>query len=276
MNISRLLKTAVIICGLVIFATFANAQPGNANTVDCDRGDSLNDAVNRQVGHVGPITIHVTGTCTENVLISRDDVAINGDGTVNGQITVDNARRVTISGITITGPGLGVDNFGGEVHLVNVVVTANQGVAGIASNHNGFVQIVDSTISNNAEFGILALQDSSVEIRNSEILNHPKNGVQVNTNSHAEVEVGTVISGNSHGIHLFLHSTAYIFGAEITGNTNVGILISTDSGAFAVNDVIVSGNGIYGVHCEDTESSFAGDPIADPLNCTGFNQVASP
>lgn len=242
MNIKHVVTIIVLTGSIGLIGPGAHAQP--PHTVNCDRGDSLNEAVNRQVGHAGPITIIVSGTCTENVFIARDDVEITGNetSTINGQITVDGARRLRITGLTLTGAGLGIDVFGGDVELYDVAITGNQGLAGVASNSNGYVGIFDSTITNNSVRGVLALQGSSVLVRNTNVSNNNLVGIDATNGATITVENST-ISGNDRGILAYVNSNVIIKDSNINNNTGVGIIAESGGTVLIQEGTTVTENG---------------------------------
>ena len=98
-------KIAVaLIAGIGLFSTRASAAN---RTVDCNEGQSIQDAVEKGQGSASQLYIDVSGSCEEVVTIKRDDVTIDGGetATVVGTILVDGGRRISIRDITITGPG---------------------------------------------------------------------------------------------------------------------------------------------------------------------------
>lgn len=276
MRIPRLITAIAIISSIGLFATSAHAVTRNVN---CDRGQSIQDAIEKGRSHAEPLTISVSGTCEENVSIRRDDVVIDGNGnaTVEGTIVVFDSRRIQVNNITLTGPSFGIVLVGGYVELRNVNVTGNQD-DGIASTQKGVVIIYDSTISNNAEDGIHVILGSTVEIHNTDILDNTRHGVHIDRNSDADIRDGTKISGNVNGIDMYLHASAFITDTEITANRSNGILMNNDSGVLGISPLNISNNAGSGVLCYDTESSFESEsPIIDIVDCTGFNQnVPSP
>jgi hypothetical protein len=268
------LASAVLFMGLMLLPLGAIAKkPAPNPIVDCDAGQSVQvslDAV--KPGYTA--IIFVKGTCVENINIARDDITVEGnnEATIVGTVAVYGGRRIHFRNISLTGPGLGMDVFSGDVSLNNVLITGNEGIAGIAVNQNGFIYLQDSTVSENIHHGVLALNGGVAEIRNSALLKNMEAGLRVNGNSHAVVLDGSVISGNTSGIHAWAHSTTFIHNSAITANTDTGIWISKGSAVLTFENVDVSTNTGAGVYCEDTESSFENaEPVEDPINCTGFN-----
>ena len=165
------LKIAVaMIASIGLFATSASAAN---RTVNCDEGQSIQDAVEKGQGSAAPLYIDVSGSCEEVVIITRDDVTIDGDetATVTGTINVDGGRRINISAITITGPGPGVVAAAGYLKLRNVVITGNSGT-GVIATQSAYVGVLKSTVSNNDQGGVHANDGASVFVRNTSVNGH--------------------------------------------------------------------------------------------------------
>jgi len=158
-------KIAVaLIAGIGLFSTSASAAN---RTVDCNEGQSIQDAVEKGQGSASQLYIDVSGSCKEVVTIKRDDVTIDGGetATVVGTILVDGGRRISIRDITITGPGPGVGAASSSLELRSVVITGNSGV-GVIAVESAHVGIFKSTISNNDQGGVLAREGSNVIVGN--------------------------------------------------------------------------------------------------------------
>jgi len=94
MNISRLLKTTVFICGLSLLATFANAQPGNG------KGNGLNP-IDRRVD-LFPTANSPRDDASASLWIGGyDDVASSGHGEWQFTFRLE-ASRLTCRGITFS------------------------------------------------------------------------------------------------------------------------------------------------------------------------------
>ena len=186
MNTKQFISIIAISGCLGLFATNADAQ--RDHTIDCDNGDSIQAALDKQVGHAGPITIDVIGTCEENVSIRRDDVTINGNSaaTISGRINIEGSNRITIVSITVTGPGVGIEAIGSRVTLYNVTVTDNQEWTAIVANESSSLKISNSNISNNSGIGVfIGLSSSLVTDSNTIISNNSEAGVQLSLSSSA-------------------------------------------------------------------------------------------
>jgi len=294
MNNVSLRITVAMITSIGLFATSASAAN---RTVNCDEGQSIQDAVEKGKGSAAPLYIDVSGSCEEVVTITRDDVTIDGGetATVTGTINVDGGRRINISAMTITGPGPGVVVAAGYLKLRNVVITGNSGT-GVIAGLSAYVGVLKSTVSNNDQGGVLAQDGSSVFVRNTSINGHEGDGIRLSQatgtvgksiisgnfngiealTGTVVIEQNTTISGNAnHGIDADFHTSVQISDSAITNNGVMGIKLELDSGLVTFDNVSISGNGDLDVFCGDTESSFQNLGFIDAdVECTDFDQFA--
>ena len=240
------LKIAVaLIAGIGLFATSASAAN---RTVNCDEGQSIQDALEKGKGSASHLYIDVSGSCEEVVTIKRDDVTIDGgeNATVIGTIVVEGGNRIIVREITITGPGLGAGAVGGNLKLIKVVVTGNSGL-GVLAADSAYVGMSRSIIQNNVTTGVLARQGSSVFIRETSISGHEDYGIILTSNSTGNVVSNSTISGNYIGISARNSSTVIVNNSDVLNNTNSGI--EADNGANVVVDegTTISSNPNYGI-----------------------------
>ena len=100
---TKMTPAALAIVMASMQVTVAAQRPSGNVIVDCDAGQSIQTAVNK-ANPRAPLTLVVSGTCEENVLIRRDDVTIDGnnDGAVSGTIEVSEGSRVKIQNLCIS------------------------------------------------------------------------------------------------------------------------------------------------------------------------------
>ena len=263
------LKFTVAMIAILTLAANANAV---TRTVNCDKGQTIQAALEKGQGSAESLVINVSGICKEYVSITRDDVSIygNNNATIEGTIEVLGGMRILVDGMTLNGPDIGLHVFGGHAELRDTYVTGNS--YGIAVNRNSFLSIFDSNISNNTSDGLHVIVGSTVEIHNTDILNNIGNGIEIDRHSNADIRDGCKISGNDNGVRMYLHSSAFITETEISNNRSNGILMDNDSGVIGFGPITISGNSSNGVLCYDAESSFeTNDVITDSIKCTDFN-----
>lgn len=165
-------------------ATTATAQLSNPLivNVNCNSGGVIqNEIDNATISR--PVEIVVTGPCTENLVIARDQVTIRsataGRQTLNGNVTVSNADRVTIDGFNIKrvpGPatwGIMAKNDA-SVKLENIVATGHRGntlaVTRNATVRANLVTLIGTSISSEtivvADGGYLRFERSRAQASN--------------------------------------------------------------------------------------------------------------
>jgi Right handed beta helix region len=147
------------------------------------------------------------------------------------------------------GPGLFVGN-GAYVLAIGVTAqrNADAGVRVFAST----LQILDSTVQNNALAGILAGVNSTANIGHTTITGNGGDGIQVADNGTANVSQTTITGNGGDGIGVISHSTLLLrsggaIGNSVTGNHGAGILVKdlsfADLSASARAPNVVTGNG---------------------------------
>ncbi len=107
---------SILFSGATAFFFALGGQPALADddddrgagtqTVNCDMSNASIQKKIDKAAHGKPTTIVIKGTCTENIVVRKDDLTLlahpAGSGTVQGSIDVVGAQRVTIAGLKIT------------------------------------------------------------------------------------------------------------------------------------------------------------------------------
>jgi hypothetical protein len=148
-------------------------QPPMVLTVVCP-ADSIQAAVDQAVPGT-LLTITVDGTCTEEVVITTDDVTIQGNNIVDdhviGGFTITGAHRVTIKSLTIRDGTLsypvGVFASRGAAVVLDDIFVSGQGGAGIYVNRNAHADILGSTVENPASGDNALLINDGAAVRAS-------------------------------------------------------------------------------------------------------------
>jgi hypothetical protein len=233
--------------GLTGVSLIASAQ--QVFMVNCAAGETINGALARGDSRK-QMTIQVSGTCTENVVIARDDVTLVGmpaavtaaDGGM-AAIQVRGSRVTIIGPVEVTG---GVNAIGVNGHFVVIQNATLQGATQSGLNlSNSSVTANRVRITNNGVAGIL-LRGGHLRLTESEIFNNAT-GIGINAMRNASVTtVDNTISGNLKGVVVELGSTASLDGDAIGPNAERGLELATGSSANLL-DVTISGNGAGGV-----------------------------
>lgn len=234
------LVLCMLAAGLLLTSaiTFAGAR-----VVDCDRGDSLQKAIESGTGSAAPLEIRLLGTCNETFQFTRDRITISGDGntTIVGNIRIFTSDQVQIEDLTVTGPGPGITVFNGRARFLRVNVVANED-AGVVARQGAAISIVDSHISDNHGAVGIMLETSNLLMNNSEVIGNWGHGIAASQNSSVSVGNNSTIHANQgEGIQAKLSSAVNVANSHVWGNGTLGISISSGS-AGTVRDSAINAN----------------------------------
>ncbi|MCH7775534.1 MAG: right-handed parallel beta-helix repeat-containing protein [Gemmatimonadetes bacterium] len=173
MKVLRTLAVACLVTAVGIFElqNTATAAPppgpppgggggGDVVSVDCAMG-TIQAAVDDAVGST---TIFITGTCVEDVTLTKDDITLSGNeagdscnkaspggtGTIEGTITVDGVRA-KIEHLVITGNGTGVVVTNRADARLTCNDISNNDKSGVAVNQTSNAVLTDNTLSSNGQ-----------------------------------------------------------------------------------------------------------------------------
>jgi len=244
-----------------------------STTVDCAAGDTIARAL-RHGDERKSLTILVSGTCSEHVVINRSDIKLApaaAGGTISGpDPAIDVIRvtgsRVTIDGITVTGGRNGVTADGAAGMIVQNALVQNTGRNGITYAHGASGVVDGATVTGNARDGV-AIDAAQGTVINSQISQNTRFGVGTFNGGTARIGIdnfnnagGNIISANaSNGIHIVFGSTALIAMNQIIGNGT-----SADPAALKI-----------GVNLASANADFIGGNTISGNTGTGVNLVRS-
>jgi parallel beta-helix repeat protein len=269
----RTVVRAFVGCLMFVLIPLLSAVPFGrearaAVVVNCNKpGHTITHALTHATG--APITIEVSGTCHENVIIGVSEVTlVTTDGaTVNGPDATKPtilvlAGNVVIDGFTIIGGSSGVAGVAAHLLTLENCNVNNAGSIGIAFLESSGSTIDKCTVQNNPIFGITVQESSGVTITNSTISNNGQAGIHVFNGGSARIGIantgqlaGNHITGNqASGIAVTIGGSAFIGGNTITGNgkgngatfAQAGIFVF-DSTADVAGGNTISGNAAFGI-----------------------------
>lgn len=241
-------STRAILLGMGLLVASLAASAQQVFTVACAAGETINAALARGDSRK-PVTIQVNGTCTENVVIARDDLTLSGNW--GGVSAADPSRptiwvqgtRVIVIGFTVTGGSHAIEVSGG-----NAVTVQNVELRGATANGlyvvNGAAVLINSRIEGNGGAGIF-LRDASVRVSGTEILGNQGPGIEAVRNSAASSYDNT-IRNNAEGILIDTGSTVIMSGGTVGPGPDHGLELATHSNA-NLTDVTIINNGAGGV-----------------------------
>lgn len=214
---------------VLALAPGALAQQGPTIQVDCNVGQSVQEAL--RVVPAGS-TIQLSGTCNEAITITTDDVTLDGQGSavIDGEgleadaVTVDAARNVVITGLTV-----------------------RNGDRGIFVFNDAVLAIRDSVVEGSDSHAIEVIH-AKVDVTNHVSRNNGRAGLIVNRNSHLTLTDGT-LEGNLTGLVVYSNASARLRGDNVmTGNDIQGFTIGLGAVVFAIGaNVESTGNGADGL-----------------------------
>jgi hypothetical protein len=236
------------VAALALTSVAALAQD---RTVNCNVGQSLQDAVNKARSSAAPLVLTVKGTCNEEVRFSRDLLVIDGgnEAVIHGSL-VNFGARATIRNIGITGPGIGLLASSGRTRLVNVHFFDN-GEEGLAIRGSGTVAFIGGSITNSGLDGI-AVESGNLEVEDVEISGNDF-GIDASM-ARIRLEKARVIDNRAIGINVTDSSSLLVSDSAVTGNEDVGVQVFNNS-TLVAQRVDVSGNGSTGVAVRNSSSA---------------------
>ena len=271
---SAILATSL---SLLLISSTANSQ---AKSVDCDKGHSLQAAIDKSASSAGSHVVFVRGECEEIITILRDRLVIDGnnEATIKGTVRVFGART-TLRDLSITGPGTGILASTARVRLLGVHADGNFGhgltIVDDAVVFHGAGSESNGSLSNNGGSG--AYVEAATYAAGDVDISGNFNGIEAMIGT-VSLDGITTISGNAnHGIDANFHTSVLLKDSvNISNNAVTGVRLEFDSGLVTFGNVTISSNVDSDVFCTDTESSaeLFGDVTGD-VDCTDFNQVES-
>ena len=193
---------------------------------------TITAALNQTPGR--KLTITVTGPCTENVTITRDDVTIQGAtantliqaaNTNSSTIFMDGARRIVLNNLDLRGGNRAVNGFRGSSFSIQNCTIQNAGLnQGLIVSTGSTATVNNCVVQNNPGGGLTATNSASLFITNTTVQANTGTAITAVRNSH--VRIGQDISGT-------------ILGAvTITGNTGNGVTVTENSAAIILGGLI--------------------------------------
>jgi hypothetical protein len=222
-----------------------SAQAANV-AVDCTKKASVNVALGKLDRSVAN-TVTITGTCTEDVVVSahRDLTIVGNAGagliasvlsgnTATNTVTVNGNSRVTLQSLSITGGSQGVycDDRSTCV-LKNIAIQGGQD-GGLSVQKQSSADVLDGSIVNSQNNGVGVFGASSVNVRSDsspnpvQISGHANFGLVVQDGSFARVD-GATISSNGTGASADRGAVLKLLGTNVSGNTGDGVIVRASS-----------------------------------------------
>jgi hypothetical protein len=264
-------QRAAVVAFLLLVAIWVAsplAQAANV-TVNCDKKEKIHKAVKllADTNPQGPNTVHVSGTCRENILIQSMDrltlITKNGASITdrsNGSLAVvdiEDSRSVTVQGFTINGGGAGLNCGSASVCYLKGNTIQDGAGTGVGVGGSSCAFLESNVIQNNGASGSTVSDGSQMFSSNDVFQGNPAEGVDVRS-AYFSASNSSFLN-NAVGVRAGA-STVQLSGGMITGSGEDGMILRGNSSAGFFGPTI-TGNGGNGVHLED--GSFAGFIAAD-------------
>jgi hypothetical protein len=264
-----------VMAGTAVIAAYGQKNPPTSPSaspilVDCSKGGSINGTLAGlvQSNNTRGITISVTGTCKENIVIGGFDHLVlqgipkraqhgatlqdvsNGTAAV---VTIYSSFDVLLTGLTINGGAFGVNCVQYSfcfLYLDTVQQSAGDGVRFARSNGN----LQNNMILNHAGRGIAAVNGSTLVTISNKISDNGGAGIVVNSGSNLTATSDTIQNNAGSGIRALGTSVVRASDLTITANGGDGVsLLSASSASFQQADTgnVITGNGGNGIAVHD-------------------------
>ena len=277
-NIRNNVKTYLFVVTVLLASAQVTAKQGT-NSVNCDKGQSIQDAVDKASPDE---VIEITGTCIESVTISTDGVVLSGQNTVGDpDIRAPSGDSNYVIGV-----------FARNVEIRNIVIDANNSsMNGIQFGNAASGVIFEGEVQNALLDGVQINDGSHVSIDQFEVGNVASAAITVNGGSFARitntsvsvsygglfvrdgssvVTIGLSVTTHEFGIGLQGSSSAVLIDTQSTMNNADGLIVQQSSSA-GVDGGSYSNNGRSGIHIITNSSVFlpgAADAVTINSNMT--------
>ena len=224
-----MLKMQLLGCAVA----FAIAATAAAETipVDCSKR-TINDVLAGKDEKGKPLVLQLRGSCSEHVIIDRDDVTLEGDAggaSINGSLTIDNARRAVVANLTVTNPsGNGITVTNGASATIrgsSVVFNGGHGVMVI----NGSYAIVErNVLSNNGRTnvnssGIILSYGSTARGLENVMEANANGGIEVGDDSTYRSDGDTATSAPTGRVALDIYRAGFVDVRRVTATGNIDL-----------------------------------------------------
>jgi len=258
------MKNILIALVLTLCAIPATAQ-GSKFNVNCDKGEKINKLLNTiaKAGTQPPVTINVSGTCKESVLIQNFNqltlitktgaVIIGPSKNVNAAVTIANSSYVTLQGFLIQKGVYGVGCLGDSVCNLTGLTVESATYEGVRfARSEGF--LIGNVFQNNGGRGLNVVNGSRVLASGGTSQGNGDAGVAAVSGSNLTLQYATIQNNAGDGVRALLGSSVRLFDDTITGNGGNGISLIAQSNGSLEQDVtgnLVTGNAGNGVFLRD-------------------------
>jgi len=232
-------------------------DPSSTFKVDCNKNGSINAelAMLTNTSMTRGVTILVSGTCNENVLIQGFDrlnlVTASLGTSINDQsqgtkatVDIEDSQNVTVHGFTINGGAFGVVCGSTSLCYLSGNTIQSSVSNGVLVSAASNAVLVGNIIQNNGGAGLVVNLNSSANSNYDTFQSNVDDGIRANQ-GHLFAGASTVQNNGGDGIVAIYHSDIRLGGCTISGNLNTGIAVLRGSEA-GISGTTVTGNALDG------------------------------
>jgi parallel beta-helix repeat protein len=236
----------------------------------CDPGEDLLEAFELTAGHsgnadfpsigaavgsarAGAIVRVEPGTYIDNVIIEQavtliaeaggPVLIVSEAGTLDPVIEVRGSIGVRIEGLTVRGPGDGIQVRDSSEVVIASVVASDNGEEGIDVSNSKDVAIRSCTVSGSIQDGIQVAFSTSVTVSSCTIRDNSQDGVQFEASSACTLSDSIVASNGDDGVLVGESSGVRLLRNTITGNLDNGIHLRASPDTVLEDNVLLGNLG---------------------------------
>jgi hypothetical protein len=261
------ISASIATAALLAWPTAASALKDLVIDVNCASGDRIERALDRINVLDRRMIIVVNGTCSENVVIERDDVTLKAGGSGGGvsaadasnpSILINGARRVVLENLAVNGGHDGVRITAGAAATIRGGSIRNAAFIGIRADSSSSVIVEGSTIEGHGQGGVTVI-GSSATVTSSAVRRNGYSGVaslsgaaivlgRIDDAGNVCTLCGNIIEENRlDGLTVARAGSARLYGNVVQGNGTTtnrwGVLAAEESFIWLEGGNRVSGNG---------------------------------
>lgn len=221
-------------------------------TVNCGAGQTVGAALAQAQSHSGPVNIIISGTCTEQVTVNRDDVTLQGNTPTDGlkflsspssgPVLALDGQRIKVANLTVSGGTFGIyATHGASVNVFSVDVSGAANV-GINAANSATANVNNSKIHGNQTFGVSAVYGGSLIVIGSSVTGNGFHGAYASIFGVLSLRQDTIEGNGGTGVLAWLGGVAEIQGCTIQGNVKSGASAISNGTVWLDGGTVVSGN----------------------------------
>jgi len=208
--------------------------PANFN-VNCSNGGSVMKVLNAEAHGREPIVVHIKGVCDESLIVTRNDVTLEGDSPTDALnatsstatvLTLNGSLRTSINQLSISGGNQGIAAMNGASFTANSVLMTGQAMGvSVTGNSSGTLQ--NSTVNGATQEALHVANGASLQVSGGTVENSASFASQV-TGGHLTLSGGALVQNSGfQGLLAQGGGSIELDGATIEGAPNACLFAFT-------------------------------------------------